>query len=237
MLNVDETILINLQYIIQRDLYLKGIYYSTGAIVFINIVRSQVAEINLLQLVPGFYLVLLFISLILLVSVSDFIFTIPKLIDSQKKVGTKTTLRMLIGTRLRLSLFLLFSGLFIALNSIIPLSLDSFNSYGEKTLENLWSFNEVVNIEIILLFIVILISQLPIYAIFNLSTEKSLKFLPEFWKLLSLTTFLISGVITPTIDGYTQLSFAGSAIALYLLIISLMVKKVNVKFSGAGVMG
>jgi len=57
MLNLDETLEITSSYVVQRDLYLKGLVYSFGVIVFIDIVRGQVAEINLLQLMPGFYLI------------------------------------------------------------------------------------------------------------------------------------------------------------------------------------
>ena len=71
MLNLDETIDTNAAYITQRDLYLRGFLYSLGVVVFIDIVRSQVAEINLLQLIPGFYLILLFISFLLLLGLSD----------------------------------------------------------------------------------------------------------------------------------------------------------------------
>ena len=62
MLNLDETFEINNSYIIQRDLYLRGFLYSSGVIIFIELVRAQVAEVDLLQLIPGFYLIVLFIS-------------------------------------------------------------------------------------------------------------------------------------------------------------------------------
>jgi hypothetical protein len=67
MLNLDNTIKIISNYNIQTDLLLKIISYLGGIVVFLEIVRSQVTEINLLQLVPGFYFFLLFISLFFLV--------------------------------------------------------------------------------------------------------------------------------------------------------------------------
>jgi Sec-independent protein secretion pathway component TatC len=46
------------------------------------------------------------------------------------------------------------------------------------------------------------------------------KFFPQAWKQLSLIIFVLSGVITPTIDGYTQLSLAFAAFSLYLIVIT-----------------
>jgi len=67
MLNLDETLELYNDYILQRDAYIKSILYSAGTITFLDIIRQQVPEINLLQLVPGFYLFLLFTSFLFLV--------------------------------------------------------------------------------------------------------------------------------------------------------------------------
>jgi hypothetical protein len=66
MLNLDETLSFQENYESQRDYYLRIFLYSISVIVFIDIVRSQVSEINLLQLIPGFYLLLIFGSLFFL---------------------------------------------------------------------------------------------------------------------------------------------------------------------------
>jgi hypothetical protein len=129
------------------------------------------------------------------------------------------------------------SNLFITINNVLPVSLDSFDSYGEKTLENIWSFDEVLNLETSLLFIIIILSQLPILIVSNLGTEKIVNKLPQFWKVLSFLIFLIAGFLTPTIDGYTQLSFSASAIFLYLIIINIIQKRINIKFNGTSSLG
>ena len=232
MLNLDETISINYYYLIQRDFYLKGIFYSLGVIIFINIIRSQISEINLLQLIPGFYLILLFVSFLLLVFASDFIFRLPIELDNKKEFGTKTNTKMELFILTRFSFFFLISILLIVLNSIIPLSLDSFNSYGEKTLENIWSFDEVISLEVILLILLIFLSQIPIVLISYFTTERESQILPEFWKSLSFLIFLISGFLTPTIDGYTQLSFSFSGISLYLILINFLQKRITIRFHG-----
>jgi Sec-independent protein secretion pathway component TatC len=100
-------------------------------------------------------------------------------------------------------------------------------------LDNLWSFDEVIGVEIILAYVVLTLSQFPNLATFNLSTERDINTLPEFWRDFSFLAFVISGIITPTIDGYTQLSFAFSGISLYLVILLNSMKRINQKFSGS----
>lgn len=237
MLNLDETLYLTDSYIKQKDFYLKSFLYSFGVLLFVDILRNQVSEVNLLQLVPGFYLILLFFSFIFLVITSDFIFGFSKDLDNKKEFGTKTLNKIDLFVLNRFSFFFLSIILLFVLNSVIPLSLDSFNSYGEKTLENIWSFDEVLNLETSLLFIIIILSQLPILTVSNLGTEKIVNKLPQFWKLLSFLIFLIAGFLTPTIDGYTQLSFSASAIFLYLIIINIIQKRINIKFNGTSSLG
>ena len=231
MLNLDETFEINNSYVIQRDLYLRGFLYSSGVIIFIELVRAQVAEVDLLQLIPGFYLIVLFISFLGLLYISDFLLRIPVESDNDKVFGTKTIERAETGISLKLSYFLFYCCLGSSLNSVIPLSLDSFNSYGEKTLENIWSFDEVISLEIILLTILLLLCQIPVIFLVSLNNEKEISILPEYWKTLSFIVFIASGILTPTIDGYTQLSFAFSALSLYLIIIIILTKRLDIKFS------
>jgi hypothetical protein len=231
MLNLDETFEINNSYVIQRDLYLRGFLYSSGVIIFIELVRAQVAEVDLLQLIPGFYLIVLFISFLVLLYISDFLLRIPVESDNDKVFGTKTIERAETGISLKLSYFLFYCCLGSSINSVIPLSLDSFNSYGEKTLENIWSFDEVITLEIVLLTILLSLCQIPIIFIVSLNNEKEISILPEYWKTLSFIVFIASGILTPTIDGYTQLSFAFSALSLYLIIIIILTKRLDIKFS------
>lgn len=231
MLNLDETLSINSNYLVQKDLILKGTCYFFGVFFFLEYIRSQVSEVNLLQLVPGFYLLLFFLSFIILVFSSNFLANISKGGEIKKEVGTKTLtkLKYIVATKFRF--FLLFTVLLIILNSIIPLSLDSFNSYGERTLENLWSIDEVINLEAILLIILIFLSQFPSVIVSILTNEIGANYLPEFWKPISLIIFLASGFLTPTIDGYTQLSFAFSALMLYLLVINVIKKRITIKIN------
>ena len=76
MLNLEETLFICSRYSVQKDVYLRASLYSLGVVSFIEILRGQVAEIDLLQLIPGFYLILVFFTFLLLVFLSKFFFEI-----------------------------------------------------------------------------------------------------------------------------------------------------------------
>jgi hypothetical protein len=229
MFNLDDTLEIIVKYTIQRDLSLGIICYSFGVFALLNFLRGQVSEINLLQLIPGFYVLLLFLSLFFLTFFSDLFLKLPSSVDNQKAFGTKTMNRMEANILLKFSFFLFFGCLLIILNSVIPVSLDSFNSYGEKTLESIWSFDEVLNLEIFLVTLLLILSQTPVFFVSSFNSENSINLLPEFWKILSFGAIILAGILTPTIDGYTQLSFAAATISFYGIMINLLKKRIGMK--------
>jgi hypothetical protein len=233
MLNLEETLEISLKYSKQRDFIFRVVFYSIGVFFLVEYLRAQVPEINLIQLIPGFYLILVFCSLVLIVSLSDSFFRIPFQLDIKKDMGTKTIAKMELTVIVKFGILLITSLFCVLISVILPLSLDSFENYENNNLDNLWSFDEVIGVEIILAYVVLALSQFPNLAMFNLSTERDISSLPDFWRDFSFLTFVISGVITPTIDGYTQLSFAFSGISLYLVILLNTTKRLNQKFSGS----
>lgn len=229
MLNLEETLSIIPSYLVQRDLYVKAFVYAGGVLVFIDFLRGQISEVNILQLIPGFYFFLLLVSFLFLLVSSNILTRIPFEIDKQKSWGTKTTTKNEILVIVKFSFFIFSTGMLIVLNTLIPISLDFFNSTGEKTLENTWSFGEVLGLEIFLLFILAILFEIPVLLIFGKYNEKTVKIFPQAWKPLSLIIFVLSGVITPTIDGYTQLSLAFAAFSLYLIVITILTKRLNIK--------
>lgn len=232
MINLEKSLSINYYYFIQRDFYIKTILYLIVTIPFIEILRNQISEINLLQLIPGFYLLLLFSSLVFLLTASNFLNFLSIQLDLRKEIGTKTKNRLEIFSVLKFNFFLFFSSLYFILNLIIPLSLDSFNYYSEKTLENVWSFDEVLNLEILLLFFLIILCQSPFFFLTLLKEETNFFILPFKWKNIFFIFFLLSGLITPTIDGYTQLNYTFSAILFYIIVIKTIQKRLTNKYIG-----
>ena len=104
MLNLDEPLIISNSYFVQRDLYIKSFLYSIAVIFLITFIRSQVPEINLLQLIPGFYLILLFLGFVFLVFSSDLFVRVPLELDNNKSLGTKTIIKLEFSILLKLSL-------------------------------------------------------------------------------------------------------------------------------------
>lgn len=231
MLNLEETLSVSKTYNKQRDSLLRVLLYSIGAIIIIDLLRIQAAEVKVVQLVPGYYLLLIFVYLFLLTTSSTiFSYFSTTAIDSRKEFGTKEGTKIDIIIFIRYSLSFLLIILFIFLHTVIPLSLDSFNGYGEETLENGWSFDEVSSLQETLVFILTILSQLPVITIRSLTKESDVVELPEFWKLFSFSAFVIAGIVTPTVDSYTQSTFAFAAIFLYTLVIIILEKRLTVKF-------
>jgi hypothetical protein len=225
MLNLDETLVINSSYCTQRDLYIRGLYYSFSLVLFVEILRSQVPEIDLLQLIPGFYLILLFSSYFVLLIFSDSFSKLPLELDNAKIFGTKTITRIRNNFIIKLSYYFLLSVSFVAITTIVPISFESFNAYGEKTLENIWSFDELINIEIILIMILIILSQLPVFSFSIYTTEKFTKRANRYWKKIIFFLILFAAIVTPTIDASTQLTVCLSGLYLYFLQLSFLTKR------------
>jgi hypothetical protein len=181
MLNLDETLYLTDSYTKQKDFYLKSFLYSFGVLIFVDILRNQVSEVNLLQLIPGFYLFFLFSTFFFFLIFSNFFVDIPSFLDRKKIFGTKTIVKLNVSLNFLLSLLLSFFTFALSVITIVPISLDSFNSYGEKTLENIWSFDEVIGLETLLNSALFFFSQLPLILLFFFTTQRDFIFLQKLW--------------------------------------------------------
>jgi hypothetical protein len=232
MFNLEENLIFTLLYNNQIDLVLQIFLYSTSVVIVVDFLREQVPEINLLQLIPGFYIFLLFFSYLFLLFFSQFFLKLSLSLEVEKRIGTKILDKLNLAILLNFSFFLFFFILVLNFHTLIPISLEIFNTYGEKTLENVWSFNEVMSLEGFFLIILTLFSQIPTIIHSSFFTEKQTNYLPNFWKPILLIIFLFSGVFTPTVDGYSQLSLSFSSLFLYLLALFYLKKRLNIKLNG-----
>jgi hypothetical protein len=87
-------------------------------------------------------------------------------------------------------------------------------------------------LELILLITLLILSQIPFFILLNVSNEKEKNILTEFWKPLSFIVFIISGLLTPTIDGYTQLSFTFFGLSFFVIILNFLMKRKIYKNEG-----
>jgi hypothetical protein len=231
MFLVLNTFFFDESYIIQADFYTKFFICIFGILLFLEVLRRQISEIDLLQLIPGFYFFIFFLCLLFLISLSEIIFRLPLEIDKLTLSGTRITDKMRVQILFKFSVILFSIILGISLCTIVPLSLDSFNFSGEKTLENTWSLDEVVILQLLLLILLIIISQFPLFFVISFNTQKMINFLSKIWKFLIFGITIIAGFLTPTLDGFTQISFASSTFSFYLLIVNFLQKRVFLKFN------
>nr|YP_009545187.1 Sec-independent translocase component C [Synura uvella]AYO28341.1 Sec-independent translocase component C [Synura uvella] len=229
MLNVPETLILYFSYINQRDLILKGNLFSTAVFIFIDLLRGYVAEINIIQLMPGLYLALLFVGFFFLMIFSTLVFFFPLISDSRRKGGTKTGLRFRRKLDTKFSLFLYFISLIFLISTILPISLDSFSTFGEKNVESFWSFEELNSIESSLVTLTISLFQIPILVIADNYDENNIELFPTFLREYIVFVGIVAALITPTVDVPTQLNFIYIGISLYLLVFSAFTKKAIVK--------
>lgn len=169
--------------------------------------------IQFLQLAPGEY----FFSSIKISSYAGIIISSPFIIyqivlfilPGLTRKETKLFLPILI-----VSIILFFTGLYFAYTILIPAAIHFFISYGSNIVEPLWSFEQYFDFILVLLFSTGLVFQIPIIQIIlGLLNIISSKQMLTWWKYIILLSTILSAVLTPSTDPFTQ-SFMSLAIIL-----------------------
>ena len=230
MFNLKQSIQKISFYNFQYAFFSQLILQSFAGFSLLEITRSQTSEIKLLQLVPGYYFFLLFFFLSLSYFLS-FCFTSYSIkLDEEKIFGSKSISREKNFVTSKFLYFFYFLAFFLCLNSIIPISLDSFYFYSEKTLENIWSFNDLLSLERFLLCLLFFIIELPLVLVYYLKKEDHLLSLPKYFKYVFFFVFLFAGILTPTLDASSQIFFSAFSLISYLVSIYLSLKRVKTKY-------
>lgn len=226
MLNLPETFFLSLPYPSQSSVLLKIIGLLVGAPKFLEFVRFQVAEIVLLQLMPGVYFSLVFFSFVFLFYISFNFLKLIKGNDWKKKLGTKIFLRLLYRRVIRSTFFYFSVGFFVFFNEIIPITFESFSLIDTYTFANLWELGEFVGIEATLSFLLFNITQFPLTLIGNEYNSIQFSISPTYIRDYLFGLSLGAGFLTPTLDVATQINFILIGIGFYL-IISYLVEKIT----------
>ena len=226
MLNIIETLQLYKIYTFQRDLIIRFVSYSICLSMLVEIIRSEVAEINLLQLMPGVYLTLVFLLLLFCFIFGEWFFRFAFIRDRNKKIGGKVGYCSLCRIRFRFRYLLFFLGSAVAFENILPIGLDSFSNYGETTVQNLWNFNDLNIVETTLLYFITLIFQFPINLTNPFYSSKKIQSAPSYLRDYSFFICIVAGIITPTVDIPTQFAFVAIGISLYLLVLSITRKQI-----------
>lgn len=232
MLNLEENLCYHDPYDIQKDWIFRGLGYVMVCGILLDFLRNQIPEVNLLQLIPGVLFFLLLLTFFLTIFLSSFIFFIPLKNDIRRDCGVKNVGKILLVLALRIAILFFFFIWAFNYNVVIPISLDYFDSSGEKDLEQLWSFDQVLSFQTIFLNLLTFFSQLPVIGQFYFLTEKDFNLFPKYWKEIVFFFIFISGLLTPTMDGSTQLAFFSSIFILYLSFLTFLKKRANFKNQG-----
>lgn len=204
-----------LEYAEQRDSFIRNIVSSFASFSFLGLIRAQIPEVDVLQLVPGYYFLLVFLSFLFLIIFGEKIFRPVLETDEELGTGVKNTDRGKLILEQRITFYLLFTLVLFITHTILPISLDSFNSYGTNNVENYWSLDRILELEILLLALLSTFSQTPISLMATQNEQEYTGTLPRSWKLFIFFSLLAAGILTPTVDGSTQISFAISGLVLY----------------------
>lgn len=194
--------------------------------------RQQIPEINLLQLVPGLYLFFFFGTLFFQFFGSTLGFLIVLINDEKKELGSKTKNRLQSFLGLKVNYLFLFFSFFLIVNLFFPLSLDSFSSYGENNLENIWSLDEVFSLELWFFYFFLFFSQISLNISSFLSSQEYLQLFPFFWRFLLFFLFIFSGFFTPTLDALTQIEFSLIGLGLSLAFLQTLQNRFHFNYFG-----
>jgi hypothetical protein len=232
MLNLNKSInkILPYKFIAENDFSLKLISYGILSVPFLLLFRIEFPEIKLLQLLPGLYLFLLFCGCSFLVFFSDIFTNYNYKNELKLDYGFKTLKFFYLILTLKLFLSLFFIGSFLCKVIVVPISLESLINSSSYSLESLWSFTQIIIVEILLGLVLLFFFELPFFITFFLTTEEFVFLLIKNYKLLLIFIILISGMLTPTIDIETQLLIGFNCLFIYILVIFLLKKSTRIKF-------
>lgn len=214
----------------QYQYNVKILFYLFGVFTFVAILREQVPEIRVLQLVPGLYLLYLFCAFAFLLSCSNWMyryFLYSDVPSYQNGIQSKLKWERKITIKLNFFFFLLILG--FGLTLVVPISLESFRTSEKQTIDGSWSYGQVLWLENFLTFVLSVLSQLPIFFLSNFFNEEEIETIPKLWRKISFLVLVGAGFLTPTVDIASQLSFAISIMCLYFLVLELNMKRPLIK--------
>jgi len=114
------------------------------------------------------------------------------------------------------SILLFFIGIYFSYKILIPAALHFFINYGSNIVEPLWSFEQYFDFILILLISTGLAFQIPIIqVIIGLVGLVSSQKMINSWKYIVLVSTVVSAILTPSTDPFTQLFLSLAILILY----------------------
>ena len=180
-----------------------------------NILQAPAVGIKFLQLAPGEYLfasikVSMFSSLLLSIPIALYqilSFINPGLTLEEKSILIPIT----VG-----SSCLFFIGILFGYFLLEPAALKFLISYGNDVVQPLWSFREYFDFTLMFLLSTALVFQVPVIQVVlgSLNIISATQMLSA-WKYVILFSTIISAIITPSTDPFTQILLSIAVLCLY----------------------
>ena len=230
MFNIEKSLKNSNFYFQNFPVFSEFVFQLISVFIILEFLRQELPEIKLLQLIPGYYFFLLFILIIGFFLFNIFFNFWPVFLDSRKFLGTKSIFKSQYSIFTKFFYFFAFTIFFTSLNSLIPGQFDSFYNYTEKNFENLWSFEDFLNLQSLLVLFLLLISQSPIISFYAINNNVKIVKLSNNLKIFVFVILLFSGILTPTADIISQLIFSLFAIFFYLISLYFLSKRVYIKY-------
>lgn len=189
----------------------------------VELLEIPISGIKLFQLSPDEYFIetikISFYSGLILLTpffLTEFkLFLYPGLVKEEKKL----LLPLLI-----MAITLVFISLLFAYIVLIPAAIKFFILYSENVIAPLWSFVDYFDFILSISLITVIVFQIPtiqlILGIFNIISGTNMF---NLGKYITLGTFIISAILTPSTDPLTQFLLSFAILVLYFLGSSLLV--------------
>lgn len=201
-----------------------------GSFPVIEWLRSYLIEINIFQLKPGLYLKLLINAFILLIIITSLALLVPIQDDAEVRIGARYFGRLATKLDFKITFILFQIAIYFSFSNIIPVSLEAIVQYSNtQFVEELWAYEELQEVQTVLVYAVIFVLQIPVIAIAKLYDEEGINFIPNNLKNVNFFVCIAAGMITPTIDIPTQINFILIGIFLYIYTYFMSAKHVSIE--------
>nr|YP_009315356.1 Sec-independent protein translocase component TatC [Yamadaella caenomyce]SCW23811.1 Sec-independent protein translocase component TatC [Yamadaella caenomyce] len=189
----------------------------------ILLLQKPASGVKFLQLAPGEYFfvsikVACYCGFLLCLPIAIYqviMFILPGLTNNEAKLVVPS----LFG-----SVILFFAGLFFGYTALAPAALSFFISYGSELIEPLWSFEQYFDFIILLLISTGLSFQVPIIQVFlGIAGVVSSKQMLSVWRYILVIATVISAILTPSTDPFTQILMTIAIVTLYVSGVSVLV--------------
>lgn len=206
MFSQDNTFDHQPMYVVQHSKLVRILPYLLVTIELTYFIRQQIPNIRLVQLIPGFIIFTLAFFFSFCYFSSFYTSKTCQGSDYRQKWGIKNLgfLNRKTQHKLRMLVFSICN--YLCSIFFLPLGLQYATSYNRIS-ANAWAVTEFFTVEFSLIFLTNLFYLFPFSIIYRFNCETKLKKLVSSWKFIWFFNLVLAAIVTPTVDGITQLTY------------------------------